>query len=83
MVHACGAHFHECEKQKVAEAVERVIQECELDGMKPYYIYGDKFGHGNGAYRYVLMKKYIARFWNRKSKWEFSLITFFFQREPE
>lgn len=49
MVHACGAHFHECEKQKVAEAVERVIQECELDGMKPYYIYGDKFGHGNEA----------------------------------
>lgn len=49
MVHACDAHFHECEKQKVAEAVERVIQECELDGMKPYYIYGDKFGHGNEA----------------------------------
>lgn len=49
MVHACGAHFYECEKQKVAEAVERVIYECELDGMKPYYIYGDKFGHGNEA----------------------------------
>lgn len=49
MVHACGAHFHECEKQKVAETVESVIQECELDGMKPYYIYGDKFGHGNEA----------------------------------
>lgn len=49
LVHACGVKFHECTKQRVAEVVESVIRECEQDGMKPYYIYGDKFGHGNEA----------------------------------
>lgn len=29
--------------------MESVILGCELNGMKPYYIYGDKFGHGNEA----------------------------------
>ncbi|WP_395015900.1 1-aminocyclopropane-1-carboxylate deaminase/D-cysteine desulfhydrase [Robinsoniella peoriensis] len=49
MVHACGAYFHECSKQGVAETVEKVMQECEKDGMIPYYIYGDKYGNGNEA----------------------------------
>ena len=47
MVHACGAKFHECSKQKVAETVEQVIQQCEEEGFRPYYIYGNKYGKGN------------------------------------
>ena len=49
MVHACGAKFHECAKQKVAETVEQVMQQCKKDGFRPYYIYGDKYGKGNEA----------------------------------
>lgn len=49
MVHACGAKFHECSKQKVSETVEQVMQQCEKDGFRPYYIYGNKFGKGNAA----------------------------------
>lgn len=49
MVHACGAEFHECSKKKVAETVEQVMQQCEKNGFRPYYIYGDKYGKGNEA----------------------------------
>lgn len=49
MVHTCGAKFHECSKQKVAETVEQVMQQCEKNGFRPYYIYGDKYGKGNEA----------------------------------
>lgn len=49
MVHACGAIFHECSKTNVAETVETVMDECIEQGLKPYYIYGDKFGNGNEA----------------------------------
>ncbi len=43
----CGAIFHPCNKNKVCEAVEDVILECDCNGLYPYYIYGDKYGKGN------------------------------------
>lgn len=49
MVKLCGAKIHYCSKEKVSETVELVINECIYQGLKPYYIYGDKFGHGNEA----------------------------------
>ncbi len=49
MVHACGAVFHECSKTNVSKTVQDVMDECKEQGLKPYYIYGDKFGNGNEA----------------------------------
>lgn len=47
MAHACGAVFHECSKTGVSETVQAVMDECRAKGLRPYYIYGDKFGNGN------------------------------------
>lgn len=44
-----GAHVHACEKACVAQAVEDVVCELRACGLRPYYIYGDKFGRGNEA----------------------------------
>ena len=47
LVNQCGVKVHYCEKHNVAETVEKVIKECEDEGLKPYYINGDKYGNGN------------------------------------
>lgn len=44
-----------CNKNNIAETVEKTLHEIEAGGHKPYYIYGNKFGTGNegvaaGAY---------------------------------
>lgn len=49
LVKSCGAAFHTCSKQRVAETVAEVLQICTAQGLKPYYIYGDKYGKGNEA----------------------------------
>ena len=60
----CKANFRYCMKENVAETVEAVLEECCMKGMKPYYIYGDKYGHGNEAVpvrAYVEVYKEIKR----------------------
>lgn len=59
MVHACGAVFHECSKTNVSKTVQDVMDECKEQGLKPYYIYGDKFGNGNEA---VPVRAYVKVF---------------------
>lgn len=49
LVDLFGAIVHKCEKSDVANTVENVINKCEQKGLKPYYIYGNKFGIGNEA----------------------------------
>lgn len=45
----CGAKFMYCTRGNVAEAVEGVMRSCEAEGLKPYYVNGDKYGRGNEA----------------------------------
>lgn len=47
--HICNADFRYCLKSDVAGTVEAVLEECRAKGKEPYYIYGDKYGHGNEA----------------------------------
>ena len=49
IVELCKASFHYCTNETVAETVEQVLEQCEKEGKKPYYIYGNKFGKGNEA----------------------------------
>lgn len=59
IVEMCGACFHFCRKNEVADTVQSVFNECMQKGMSPYYIYGDKYGHGNEA---VPLRAYIKVF---------------------
>ncbi|MBQ7156062.1 MAG: pyridoxal-phosphate dependent enzyme [Synergistaceae bacterium] len=45
----CGAKFTYCTRENVAETVEGVMRRCEAEGLKPYYVNGDKYGRGNEA----------------------------------
>lgn len=45
----CNADLRYCLKSDVAGTVEAVLDECRAKGKEPYYIYGDKYGHGNEA----------------------------------
>lgn len=49
IVHSSGAIVHFCNKDNVAETVDAVFAECEASGLKPYYIYGNRYGKGNEA----------------------------------
>lgn len=49
IVSACGAVFHICSKNEVAQTVDMVMAQCRDAGLSPYYIYGDRFGRGNEA----------------------------------
>lgn len=47
IVKLMGAEIIKCSKKNVTATVERVINQCEAKGYKPYYINGDKYGKGN------------------------------------
>lgn len=47
MVAWFGANIVYCNKQNVAQTIERVHQNIVAQGQKPYYIYGDFTGQGN------------------------------------
>ncbi len=47
IVKYCGAEIRYCTKQNVAETVDKVMAEISDNGLKPYYIYGNKYGKGN------------------------------------
>lgn len=36
-----------CEKNKIAETVEQLMEQLKNEGRNPYYIYGNKYGTGN------------------------------------
>lgn len=44
-----GAQIIPCQKNNIAETVERTIKDIERNGRKPYYIFGSKYGTGNEA----------------------------------
>ena len=47
MVESFGANVVRCERNNVAATIESVMAECVRNGLKPYYINGNKFGKGN------------------------------------
>ena len=47
MCSLCGAYFHYCKKEDVAETLNSVIDSCKEKGLNPYYINGDIYGKGN------------------------------------
>ena len=47
IVNLCSARIRKCSPSNVAETVEAVMNECRNEGFTPYYINGDKYGHGN------------------------------------
>lgn len=45
-----------CKKENISTLIEAIINKCKSEGLKPYYIYGDKYGKGNesvGVQAYV------------------------------
>lgn len=44
-----GATVVPCKKSEIADTVEAVMNQIREKGGKPYYIYGNKFGVGNGG----------------------------------
>lgn len=42
-----GAKVIKCSKSFVSSTILNTIANCKSDGLKPYYIYGDKYGKGN------------------------------------
>lgn len=48
-----------CDKNKVADTIESVINQCKREGLKPYYINGDKYGNGNKG---VPLRAYIKAY---------------------
>lgn len=42
-----NAHLVFCSKNKIAETVENLMEQLILEGKRPYYIYGNKYGTGN------------------------------------
>lgn len=85
IVEMCGAHLHFCKKDEVADAVGAVWNECVQKGMKPYYIYGDKYGHGNEE---VPLRAYVKVFREIREQAHdilggvYGLIIFSLPREP-
>ncbi len=49
LVRSMGSRYVSCSPDRVAEAVEQILEWLRAQGYRPYYIYGDKFGHGNEA----------------------------------
>lgn len=47
IVKLMGPTIIKCSKKNVSATIERVINQCEAKGYKPYYINGDKYGKGN------------------------------------
>ena len=47
IVESMGAKIIPCAKYDVAATVKRTINECVVQGLNPYYIYGDIYGKGN------------------------------------
>ena len=50
-----GAVLVPCKKDAIAQTVDQVMENLEKKGLRPYYIYGNRFGRGNegvaaGAY---------------------------------
>lgn len=60
LVEKCGVTFFYCSKSDVADSVEKAMYACEAKGLKPYYIYGDKYGNGNEAVPLEAYKKVYA-----------------------
>ena len=71
-----GAKVVHCAKQEIAQTVERVMEQLRGEGKKPYYIYGDKFGHGNegtAAAAYAEAYREITSF-EQEQGWEFDYV---------
>lgn len=59
LVHIFDAVIHKCAKKEIAQTLENVMNECMQNGLKPYYIYGDKYGQGNES---VPVEAYIKAY---------------------
>ncbi len=49
MIRSLGIRILECEKNEIAQTVDRAMEILGEEGRKPYYIYGNRFGEGNEA----------------------------------
>lgn len=55
LIKMSGADITFCKKNVIAKTIETLIYRLKSEGLKPYYIYGDKYGKGNEL---VPMKAY-------------------------
>ena len=47
LIRECGIPVIDCKKDAIAEAVDEAFSRLRGKGLKPYYIYGDRYGRGN------------------------------------
>ena len=63
LVNLTKAHYVFCNKNNIADTVEKSILDLTSKGYKPYYINGDKYGKGqndlNHSVLYVLSVRYF------------------------
>ena len=71
IVELCDATFHYCTNETVAETVEQVLVQCEKEGKKPYYIYGNKFGKGNEAVPVEAYRKAYGEIQEAEQKFDY------------
>jgi len=56
-----NAQIHMCERQSISDEIRETINKLRLQGLKPYYIYGNEFGVGNED---VPVSAYVERYIN-------------------
>lgn len=47
LIKSTEARLVTCDRENVSSTIENVMEKCKREGLKPYYIYGDKYGNGN------------------------------------
>lgn len=47
MISSLGVEILKTEKEEIAQAVDEAMARLRKRGLRPYYIYGDRFGRGN------------------------------------
>ncbi|WP_312654089.1 pyridoxal-phosphate dependent enzyme [Proteiniclasticum sp.] len=59
LVKNIGANIVLCNKNEVADTIESLINQCNREGLRPYYINGNKYGNGN---KEVPVRAYIKAY---------------------
>lgn len=76
IVSECQVKVVKCNKSNVSQTIQTVLDDCKTRGLNPYYINGDKYGHGNEA---ISTKSGVAIFneikdWSNHNKIVFDYI---------
>ncbi len=76
IIQDAGVEVLQCEKDGIAEAVDRAFELLASRGLRPYYIYGNRLGRGNegvAAHAYARVYRAIVD-WERSHNTTFDLI---------